>query len=220
MNTMAIATALRALSRSCFPALGPTPLDAQGTVRNRIDAKLASKTVEELVPLGLQSNFNPVITRIDHVRVGGAGTHAETWDRRDLPLDLLDIGVDVVPYGNLVPSWADLDLRGSRVGWTRIGPSSSHLLRVFCITKSRTQLVAGRIIECTHFLHPDDEPAVVGAVLHLHHVGIVIAKRRHRASHHPGVDRLAKRDLDLGPSTEIGAIVGTWHEDQDSRDED
>ena len=73
MNTIAMATALRALSRSCLPAFGPThstrSARSGGTA---VGAELVAQPLDELIALAEELDLDPVVARVEDLRVGRA----------------------------------------------------------------------------------------------------------------------------------------------------
>ena len=69
MKTIAIATALRALSRSCLPAFGPTHSTRSACVGDAVGAELGAQPVEELVALALELDLDAVVARVHDLRV-------------------------------------------------------------------------------------------------------------------------------------------------------
>ena len=65
-----------------------------------------TKTIEELVPLRLKLNLHAVIARVGDLRVRRALSEVDPRDAPQLLLDLVDVGVAVVPRRDLVAAEA------------------------------------------------------------------------------------------------------------------
>ncbi len=84
MNTMAMATALRALSRSCLPALGPTH-STRSARSGTVSAPSASRRpLDELVALARELDLDAVVARVQDLRVVRARAELDAGDALDL----------------------------------------------------------------------------------------------------------------------------------------
>ena len=123
MNTIAMATELRALSRSCLPALGPTHSTRSAAVGDRVGAELGAERAHELVALRLELDLDAVVARVHDLRVRRRLAEVDAGDAADLRLDLLEVGIGVVAGRDLVAAEAELHLGRARVraGTRRVG---------------------------------------------------------------------------------------------------
>ncbi len=93
MKTIAMATAFRALSRSCLPALGPTHSTRRARVgRHGLGPELLAEALDELVALAQELDLDPVIARVEDLRVRRARAQRHARDAQDLLLDLARSG--------------------------------------------------------------------------------------------------------------------------------
>jgi hypothetical protein len=204
MKTIAMATEFRALSRSCFPAFGPT--HSTRLLGDDARSQLGAEPVHELVPLRLELDLDAVVARVRDLRVRRALAEVHPGDAAELRLDLVQVRIGLVAGRDLVAAGAELHLGRARVRWTgdRVGDRS---LRVLGEAERGAELRLRRLVDDADVLNADEEVVGIRGVLHLDDVGGAEPARLDRLADLGGVDVLRERDLDLGPAAEVGAVV-------------
>ena len=220
MKTVAMAMALRALSRSCLPALGPThstrSVASGGTAST---PELVPQPLDELIALAEELDLDPVVARIEHLRVGRARAQRDARHAEDLVLDLLEVRIDVVARADLVAAGAELHLGRARVFGTlrRIGDGSLRVLREAEGAPERVLLLLG---DRADVLHANEEVVRPVRVDDLDDVRRAEAHGLDGAADAARVERLAEGDLDLGAALEVRAVHGPGDEAEDDRNDD